>query len=558
MDEKILIKKINNLVSNEIIYNDQLKFDKELASMVNMYTVEDIESLIRYTSENDISILNDISVTKEFNNLLENLLNKKSIELNVTNMSRLINKLYEPKNINFSYRQHCNEIFILLLNAILDNTYPDEYVYELLYEKLLVNQLNSRDTINDLIDNDLNRYIQQEKIILVRESIKDLLIMNNICCIDDMKICINDIKQKLNIINDFDLNLSNKDDCNKEDILEELDTDEHKGINMTKKKKINLNDSEFSENDKETMEDDLENIEETSNDMEPDDGFSAEDLEQENLSLKRKVKLLNRRLKKSKGINLSKSFLIDEDLGDTFGMFDQKDDAIKEIHKNCRYEDISGNSGFWEWSKYSPENLPDDNDYISEEDAKYFVIETENEELSNLSKKGKQTEMKRRRNLNSITIEDGKEDNVNEITELTQEQPSEMKEDDLNGDVKQVAIELSKLRKIVMSLAAKTEEAINLSQRESALNRGYIQLSESASELEEMVDDLDKNEENLEDYAEEQENIEEREAETQEVNNSRRSRFDRDVSYKSTNVNMSAAKTTVKARSALDIMMSRR
>ena len=198
MDEKILIKKINNLVSNEIIYNDQLKFDKELASMVNMYTVEDIESLIRYTSENDISILNDISVTKEFNNLLENLLNKKSIELNVTNMSRLINKLYEPKNINFSYRQHCNETFTLLLNAILDNTYPDEYVYELLYEKLLVNQLNSRDTINDLIDNDLNRYIQQEKIILVRESIKDLLIMNNICCIDDMKICINDIKQKLN------------------------------------------------------------------------------------------------------------------------------------------------------------------------------------------------------------------------------------------------------------------------------------------------------------------------------------------------------------------------
>ena len=89
------------------------------------------------------------------------------------------------------------------------------------------------------------------------------------------------------------------------------------------------------------------------------------------------MKRLNRRLSKSKGIY----FTIDEDLGD-FEIFDQKDAAIKEIHENCRYGDIPYRSGFWGWSKYTLEDLPNDNDYISDEDARYFVIESDYENLS--------------------------------------------------------------------------------------------------------------------------------------------------------------------------------
>jgi hypothetical protein len=156
-------------------------------------------------------------------------------------------------------------------------------------------------------------------------------------------------------------------------------------------------------------------------------------------------------------------------------------------------------------------------------------------------------------------IDDYADDNLNDITEITVDMPSKMKEKDLNGDIGQVAIELSKLRKIVMSLAAKTEKAINLSQRESALNRSYIQLSETAEDLEGMVDELESYQENLEDFAENQESEEiESEVETQEVNNSRRSRFDRDMSHKATKTNLSAVKSSIKGRSALDIMMSRR
>ena len=88
------------------------------------------------------------------------------------------------------------------------------------------------------------------------------------------------------------------------------------------------------------------------------------------------MKRLNRRLSKRKGI----CFTIDEDLGAFVEIFYQRDDAIKEVHETCRYEDISDNSGFWEWYKYTREDLPNGNDYISEEDARYFVIESEIED----------------------------------------------------------------------------------------------------------------------------------------------------------------------------------
>jgi hypothetical protein len=540
MDEKVLIRKINNLVSNEIIYNDQLKLNKELASTVGMYTIDDIESLIRYTNENTISILNDVKVTTEFNLLLENLSNKQSIDSNVANMSRLINKLYQPKNINFSYRQHCNEIFALLLNTITNNIIPDNYVYDLLYEKLLINQLNSKDTINDLIDNDLNRYIQQEKILLVKESIRDLLMMVNICSIDDMKVDISNIRQKLNIVDDFDLkNLSNIDD---EDDIDEQKRELENCLMIDKQNISMFKGNPSSDKIKSLTPEDFEN-------------WNKESLD--------KLQSLIDIVKDTDYIQcLKKIYEIASDY--VLGIFMSDDNENKGKTMKNKTKIILNDSDFAENDKESMEddleNIEETNEV--EPDSEFYADDLEQENLSLKAKVkllNRQLKKAKSVKLNSIMIDDYADDNLNDITEITADMPSKMKEKDLNGDIGQVAIELSKLRKIVMSLAAKTEKAINLSQRESALNRSYIQLSETAEDLEGMVDELESYQENLEDFAENQESEEiESEVETQEVNNSRRSRFDRDMSHKATKTNLSAVKSSIKGRSALDIMMSRR
>ena len=431
MDTKALVKKINNLLSYKNIFNELLDISKEIGSIVNLYSNDDVSTIISYLKDNDMCILNNKDITQKFINYLS--CDNESIEEKLNIISLSVKKLYKQDNVNLSYRQHCNEIFTLLLNTITDNTFHDDYLYELLYEKLLINQLNSEDTIIDILNNDLTRYIPNDKIIIIKPLIHKLLCVDEINNLKDMTTLINNIKEMLNI-----------------DVEPPLgDEIKNKEIIMSIKKKINLNDSEFAENEKEVIDEEIE--------LEGEE-LESEKLEQESLS-KKKVR------------NMSKKI-----------------------------------------SKRSPKNL------------------------------------------NSIILEEGEEDNVDEITVVEAKNPEEMDREDLEGDVKEIAIELSRQRKILLSLASKMEKAINLSKRETNLNRMYIHLSESAEELVEIAEEIEKEkEETPMNYSDMEYSTYEEEG-MEDINNSKK--LKRNISHRSERVELSRSKKP-SSRSAIDIIFKK-
>lgn len=548
METKLLIKDFNNLVSHN--YQNADKLNEEILTKLDSYTGENINELLTHLSKNNISILNDSNVTEEFMVVLNNISNNAPYKDNVLKMSSLIYNLFKSSPINLSYRQHVNDIFSLMLSTILEDVTPNEYVYELLFEKLLVNRLSSTDTIEDLINNDLNKYIQHEKIPLVKDNIRKLLLLEELNSVDDVRLHINGLQSIL--AGNINSNLESTNLSRKEDEIEELEEDLyidkqaiscfkssdyiekirtltkddfenwnkdtldklqslidlvndteylqclHKiyevasryilGIFMDKednyknkdknmsykaKKKVILN--EFAENEKETVEEELEGIEETDADVEADDEFSAEELKEENLSLKKKVAHLSKQL----------------------------------IRRNSVVK------------KRSTRNL----------------------------------------NSNSITIDDHEDGILDEIKEVTPELPNEVATEELQGDVKKIAIELSNLRKLVLSLTSKTEKAINLASRERLINNACVLLSEVTEELDDTAESLDGVAEELEGVVDslDTEQYEgnddyQGEEEVTEVNNSRRRGLRRDLSYRSDRVNLSTTKSS-KGKSALDLLL---
>ena len=578
------IEDINNLFSHNNITKDKVDIVTQIGNVFELYRSEDIENLIKITNDNNLAILNDCNITKEFNNLLQTYKNNANInEIVFDNIILSVKKLYNPKNIDLSYRQHCHEIFSLLSNILLEDNEVTPFMYELLYQKLLINQLNSEETIDALINNDLNRYITQDKLLLIRPDISNLLKLSNIFTFDDMNKNLKDIKDKIN--------LSNKKE----------------NLNMKKKiKRVSLNEKDFNENESEVVEGDDVEVASIDDEVDPDEEFQEEDeFTQENMN---KKKSLKKPLKKDIKRNLS---MLNKVNSDTFDTKDGKYSIDIDCNNSAKFyddDDYKSGKAYYCGSvtnnstgkviykmQYDVDPAPtreeaaEDiwNDFLSikdnddENDLISYGAEYYPENLSN-NKRGTSKNMRKRiRNLNSAMLEEGQEDKVNEITEISPSLPEEMQEEDL---VKAIAIELSKQRKLIENMSKRIERSMNLSKREKDLDRALIQLSEVAEELEDEADNLEKDAKELESLTDElyeaTENVEssDSEAEVMEEEESeegereenlsfrrkrvrplKSSNLSRNTNYRASSVNLSQNKVNQKSsgRSGIDILFNR-
>jgi hypothetical protein len=513
------IDDINNLFSYENMIKDKVNIVTQIGNMFELYRSEDIENLIKLTNTNNLAILNDINITKEFNNLLTSYKEVANVEeLVFDNIVLSIKKLYNPKTIELSYRQHCQEIFSLLANILLKDNEVTPFMYELLYQKLLINQLNSEETIDALINNDLNGYISQDKLLIIRPDISNLLKLSDISTFDDMNKKLNDIKDKINLS-------KNK----KEDPMK------------IKKKTVSLSETDFNENESEISGEDID-VDSIDDELDPDSEYQEEEeFEQENLSKKKfKKKTMKKRqhnlsiidkeeinpsIKKYEGRN---DLYISND-GKYLITVDAKGERLFSDHPNYRdgmvyydsevINDKTGKVIYKFASDCSPACTTEEAirfTWINFLNVKDYIMEGENEEGKNLLECGaeyypenlsrKTSKMrtkimkKRQRNLNSSMILEEGYDNVSNILEISPDLPSEMKEEDL---IKAIAVELSKQRKLIENMGKKIDRSMNLSKRESELQYKLTQLSEIAEELEDEADKIEEDAKEIEEMTDE-------------------------------------------------------